>query len=116
MRAERGISFPVAGAPTLPSESDVENDITFGGRVSCDETMVAISEKCAKMDVAWPRETRYSEWIGVSKRRPKVTFGQQVRTFRVLPPYELPDKQNISQPGANHHEKHSATEGIVVTR
>ena len=36
MRAERGISLPVAGAPTLPSESDVENDVTFGGRVSCD--------------------------------------------------------------------------------
>ena len=47
-RAERGISLPVAGAPTLPSESDVENDMTFGGRVSCDETVVAISEKCQK--------------------------------------------------------------------
>ena len=47
-RAERGISLPVAGAPTLPSESDVENDVTFGGRVSCDETVVAISEKCRK--------------------------------------------------------------------
>ena len=47
-RAERGISLPLAGAPTLPSESDVENDVTFGGRVSCDETVVAISEKCQK--------------------------------------------------------------------
>ena len=37
MRAERGISLPVAGAPTLPSESDVENDVTFGGRVNCDQ-------------------------------------------------------------------------------
>ena len=50
-RAERGISLPVAGAPTpptLPSESDVENDVTFRGRVSCDETLVAINEKRRK--------------------------------------------------------------------
>ncbi len=52
-RAERGISLPVAGAPTLPSESHVENDATFGGRVSCDETMVAISEKCPIFSVFW---------------------------------------------------------------
>jgi hypothetical protein len=46
MRAERGISLPVAGAPTLPTESHVENDVTFGGWVSCDRYMVAISENC----------------------------------------------------------------------
>ncbi len=49
MRAESGIFLTVAGAPPLPSESDVENDVTFGGRASCDETMVAISEKCQKI-------------------------------------------------------------------
>ena len=34
-------------APFTPSANIyVENDVTFGGRVSCDETAVEISEKC----------------------------------------------------------------------
>ncbi|MCA9131225.1 MAG: hypothetical protein KDB22_29275, partial [Planctomycetales bacterium] len=47
-RAERGISRRFAGALLLPSESYVENGVTFGGTVSCDEKIVSFSEKCRK--------------------------------------------------------------------
>ena len=65
----------------------VENDVTFGGRVSCDETVVAISDKCRIFWIFTGRNARAPDSIQDTRtgaHQPRVPADSADHRYRVL--------------------------------